>query len=199
MYKNTFLSKIELENMLCGKASSLDINTILCAFEMSENAFENHLNIDGLPYFFHLSRVTKILISELGLIDKDLIVSTLLHDIYKISSQLSPEIIEYNFGGYVCFLIDTLSTPNALLNRLPKEFSDKESAFFRNVSDDILIIMLSEHLDNFRCMDFNIKYNPISYIKEVQERFFPAAEKSDNKMIKQLVDELKKERNKIIC
>jgi hypothetical protein len=56
---------------------------------------------------------------------------------------------------------------------------------------------MAEHLDKFRRISFNPIYDPINYIKSASELYFPIAERSDNPALKYLLNELKKERNKI--
>jgi (p)ppGpp synthase/HD superfamily hydrolase len=68
----------------------------------------------------------------------------------------------------------------------------------KHASDDCLIIRLAARLDNFRCLQFDLKRNPIRYINETMERYVPLAEERDNPHLRYLVTELRKEQNKFL-
>ncbi len=198
MYKHTFLSQKELKSLLEDKISPWELNTVISAYEVAENAYEGYPNIDGTPFFFHPTRVCSILINELNNHDHNILTASLLHDIYKYLPEIKPEIIEYNFGPYVAFLVDMLSMDAQHLNSFPREFICSETKSIKFPADDYLMIWLAEHLDNIRCLDFDIKFNPVPYLKEIGEKFLPLAENSTNPAIKYLATQIRKERNKII-
>lgn len=197
-YADTYLSKSELESLLSGKIDPVDVNKISSAYEMSENAHIDHTMDHGSPYFFHVTRVCKIIICELELYDTDVIIASLLHDIYQTTSNISREIITYNFGNYVAFLIELLNQSTKYLELYPDKVQFKESVDSKTPCRDYLVIWMAEHLDNFRKLTFDPVYNPIQYMSEVERDFFPSAEKAQLPQLDYLIGELKKERNKIV-
>jgi (p)ppGpp synthase/HD superfamily hydrolase len=198
MYGRTYLPKEELEKLIGTNISSIDQNKIISAYEMADAAYGDKLMLDGTPYFFHTSRVAKIIISELKIFEPEIIISSLLHDIYHSTEEISSEIVQFNFGPYVTYLVEILKEDVQKLNKLPGSLDMGEGGKFRNPADDYLLIWMADHLDNFRCLDNNPNFNPINYIINVSSEFFPHAEKSSNPSVKYLMKELKKERNKIL-
>jgi len=107
-YNQTYLAKEDLQMKLEGKVGSLELNKIISAYEMADNAYNDMQLPDGTPHFFHCTRVCNIIISELELFDPDLICAALLHKIYAAEVEISREIIDLNFGPYVAFLVEAL-------------------------------------------------------------------------------------------
>lgn len=163
---------------------------------MADWAYADKKAMDGSFYFFHVTRVCKILIYELNIYEPEMIISALLHDVYKKVEDISPEIIIYNFGPYVAYLMDLLQKDfDFVKNHSP---SDIISDSVRMPEDDYIILMLSEHLDNFRCLDVNINFNPVNYILNITQSLISKIVRTDNEKINYLLSELKKERNKIL-
>jgi (p)ppGpp synthase/HD superfamily hydrolase len=198
MSTNYFFSKDELLESLKSNVDPVEINRIIDAYDMSDQAYGDKKTLTGDPYFFHTTRVCKILIKELSIFDSELIITSLLHDIYKTTEDLSDDVIALNFGDYVAYLISVLRKDHEFLNSNPYngEFTDN---IIRITSDDYLIIWLAEHLDNLRFLEFNTEFNPINYVLNISNNYFPIAEKSENIHVTYLLKELKKERNRILC
>jgi len=196
MYSQTFLSKHELEQVLQNKVNPLEINRIMSAYDMADWAYSDKKAMDGSFYFFHVTRVCKILIYELNIIEPEMLISALLHDVYKKVEDISPEIIIYNFGPYVAYLMDLLQKDFDFVKN--NTSSDNSTESLRIPEDDYIILMLSEHLDNFRCLDVNINFNPVNYILNVTQSLISKINKTENEPINYLLSELKKERNKIL-
>ena len=197
MYCHDFMTRNELLALLSNKLGPTEINSVLAAYDMSESAYEAFTSVDGNPLFFHTTRVCRIILAELELFDHEILIASLLHEISKISSEVDLDIVRYNFGDYICCLIDILELDLHEFERKSSEFCFGGNARVKLPLDDCLIIFFAEQVDYLRCLDFDIKYNPISYIREVSEKYFPVAEKSENKHLKYLLAELKRERNKI--
>src|SRR5687767_4419926 len=89
--------------------SAIDINMVLDAYEMAETVHEFQKRPDGTPYFWHPSRVAKIVVDELNISDTAIICAALLHDVLEDSQVLSSEILEYNFGAYTSYLVTMLT------------------------------------------------------------------------------------------
>lgn len=196
MYSHSFLSKDELEQVLQNKVNPLEINRIISAYDMADWAYADKKAMDSSFYFFHVTRVCKILIYELNIYEAEMIISALLHDVYKKVEDISPEIIIYNFGPYVAYLMDLLQKDFDFVKN--NSSRDMISDSVRMPEDDYIILMLSEHLDNFRCLDVNINFNPVNYILNITQSLISKIVRTDNQKINYLLSELKKERNKIL-
>jgi (p)ppGpp synthase/HD superfamily hydrolase len=198
MSTNYFFSKDELLESLKSNVNPVEINRIIDAYDMSDQAYGDKKTLNGAPYFFHTTRVCKILVNELNIFDSELIIASLLHDIYKTTEDLSDSVIALNFGDYVAYLISVLRQDPEFVNINPFQGVFAENSI-RIPSDDYLIIWLSEHLDNLRFLEFNTEFNPINYVLNISNNFFPIAEKSGSPHVEYLLKELKKERNRILC
>jgi (p)ppGpp synthase/HD superfamily hydrolase len=199
VYNQTFLSQEDLVARL--QAAGLDGNEItrICgAYDMAEDVHRVQKRMDGSPYFWHVSRVAKILLDELKITDPDLICTALLHDALEDSDLLSPAIIEYNFGPYVAYLVQTLTkdykADPAHRERIDKEYVDR----IRQSTEDARVIKFADRLDNSRCLSFNLKRNPIRYINETASWYFPMAIQSTNPHLHYLMKEIQKEQNKYL-
>ncbi|MCS6809276.1 MAG: HD domain-containing protein [Bacteroidota bacterium] len=198
-YNRTFLAKDELEARLRDAMDILDLHKVLSAYELAESVHESIIRNDGTPFFYHSTRVCKILIDELECFDADVLSAALLHDVLEDSKTLTKEVLEYNFGQYVAYIVETLTKDLEVQRQKPDEVDLAHVEKLKNASEDCLLIRLAARLDNFRCLEFNLKRNPILYINNTAERYIPLAEKRPaNKRLQYLVRELKKERNKFL-
>jgi (p)ppGpp synthase/HD superfamily hydrolase len=57
-------------------------------------------------------------------------------------------------------------------------------------------VKLADRLDNLRCVQFNLKRNPLRYIKETIDYYVPMASASDNLHIAYLLREMRIEQNR---
>ena len=198
MYNKTHLTQSELEYLLHDKMSLVDLQRVMSAYEMARSVHEQQTRRDGTPYFYHCTRVCKIVIEELRLYDADLVCAVLLHDVLEDSKQITKEIISYNFGEYVSYVVETL-TKDLSAQELNYDAIDIAHAeLLKRSSEDCLIVRLAARLDNFRCLEFDLKSNPIKYVSDTSERYLPLAEGSRNQALHILVTEMKMVRNKFL-
>lgn len=196
-YNQTFLSKSEIRDRLLPQIGAVQLNRVMCAYDMAENVHQFQTRNDGTPYIWHPSRVTKILLDELDITEPDVLIAALLHDTLEDSDILNSEVLEYNFGPYVSYLVETLTKEIRVDDGPLREQIDREYVQrLKNASEDCRIIKLADRLDNIRCLEFNLKRNPYKYVKETSEHYMPMAEGSNNLNMLYLLKELKKERNK---
>lgn len=198
MYNKIYLTQSELEYLLHGKINIVDMQRIMSAYEIARSVHEPQLRRDGTPYFYHCTRVCKIIIEELHITDPDMIAASLLHDVLEDSKDITKEIIAYNFGDYVAYIVETLTKDLAAQERNHDAVDIAHVELLKRSSADCLIIRLAARLDNFRCLENDIKSNPIKYVNETTERYLPLAENSANAHLQYLANELKKERNKFL-
>jgi (p)ppGpp synthase/HD superfamily hydrolase len=197
MYSRTYYSKEDMELSLKVKVDALELHRILSAYDMADYAYAEKKSLNGSPYFFHTTRVCKILVEEINIFEPDLIIAALLHDVFEACSEITPEIINYNFGAYITYLLTILKQDYKSIKEFPTP-PEIENTNVKIPRDDYLIIWLAEHLDNFRCIEVSPLFNPINYILNTVSVLFPVAENSNNTAVKKLLRELKQERNKIL-
>jgi guanosine-3',5'-bis(diphosphate) 3'-pyrophosphohydrolase len=198
-YNKTFLSREELEALLRDRGmASVDINKCLDAYEMAESVHEFQKRPDGTPYFWHPARVAKIMVVELNHFDTAIVCAALLHDALEDSNVLTPEIIELNFGSYASYLVQKL-TKDIKATGPMKDWVEREYVErLMQSSEDARMLKLADRLDTYRCLEFNVKKNPIKYIMETTEHYFPLAQNSQNPRLRYLIKELQKEQNKFL-
>lgn len=198
MYNRIYISQKKFEDKLSSLINSLDLFHVTSAYEMAEEATIDKIKNDGSPLFYHITRSAWIILDELKLAEPDLITATFLHPGFKNSEILSSEIIEYNFGPYALYLLEMLEENPQNFMKYPKILELPDDNKIRIPGDDYLLVHLSYHLDNFRALTFDPLFNPIRYINEIEETFFPLEVESENPKVKYLYDNIRKERNKII-
>jgi (p)ppGpp synthase/HD superfamily hydrolase len=193
MPKNDYLSKADLKELLNDRINPEDTSIIIGAYEMAENAEAGETDPTGAPKFYHNTRVCRILIDELSVSAPELLITALLHNILSASSEITISIIDYNFGSYVAYLVQLISDDYA------ERKGDKAPAInIESIDDDALIIILSDCLDILRTFDFGKLLNPFAYIDEIKKRYFPVALNRNKMEITYLINELRKEFNKIL-
>lgn len=198
-YNESYLSREELERLLRElEVAAVEINKVIDAYDMAESVHESQKRPDGTPYFWHPSRVAKIILVELNQTDTNIISAALLHDTLEDSHVLTPEILDLNFGTYTSYLVQQL-TKDIKAEGILKEAVEKEYiAKLMAASEDARMLKLADRLDTYRCLEFNVKRNPIKYIMQTQEHYFPLAQGSQNPRLKYLIKELQKEQNKFL-
>lgn len=197
-YHKSFYSLDEIREKLLPSIDPISMLKIVDAYELSSNVHQFQVRNDGTKYFNHCSRVCKILIEELYITDQTVLCAALLHDVLEDSDVLTVSVIEYNFGKTVAEYVEILTKDLNSYKQNP-EIVDLEHLFIlEQAPDDVLIIKLAARLDNFRCLEFNLKRNPLVYIQKTTEQFIPLAEQRKNKKLDYLVSEIKKERNKFL-
>lgn len=197
-YNLTYLSRTELVERLQGKVDPVELNRILSAYDMAASVHELQLRRDGSPYFYHVTRVCKILIDELGVTDPDVLIAALLHDVLEDSQELSAEVLEYNFGPRVAAMVQTLTKDLRAHEQDPDAVDWQHVEQLRQAPPECLLIRLATRLDNFRCLGYDLKRNPLRYIQQTWERYIPLVQQWDDPRLKQVVQLLQRERNKFL-
>jgi (p)ppGpp synthase/HD superfamily hydrolase len=137
-------------------------------------------------------------LKEIHVQDPDILIAGLTHDVLEDSPTLTQEVLAYNFGEYAAFIVQILT------KNLDEQKVDPESIERAHVEllakspSDCLIIKLAARLDNFRCLDFQLKRNPLIYVNRTNELYLPLADSSNNVFLQKLSEELKRERNKFL-
>lgn len=197
-YNQSTLSYEELEARLTARGDLVGVSKVLNAYEMARAVHEHQTRNDGTPYMYHSARVCKILMDELNIYDVDVLIASLLHDVLEDSDAITRGILEYNFGGYVAYIVETL-TKDLERAKTESDAVDLEHVqSLRSASEDCMIIKLAARLDNIRCLAFNLKRNPLVYLRNTLERYLPIADASSNRHLHALATEIRMEANKFL-
>ncbi|MGA0833599.1 MAG: HD domain-containing protein [Candidatus Kapaibacteriota bacterium] len=197
-YNQTHLRPDELEARLSQRGNVLDLPHVMNAYEMAQSVHEAQVRNDGTPYFYHCTRTVKILIDELQVVDTDIIIAALLHDVLEDSTTITRGVLEYNFGSYVAYMVETL-TKDLPAARLDPDGVDRTYVTqLSQSSDDCVLIKLAARLDNIRCLQFNLKRNPLVYLHATLDRYVPLAERSALPSLRYVASQIRQESNKYL-
>lgn len=149
-------------------SDQLDIKLAYCLAKFGHRAQTRKELTDGKPtrYFEHVRRVALILIDEIKIIDRDMIITALLHDSIEDCADLTPELLEHSFGGEVVAMIKILS-------KAPKEGYLDRLSNCKNWK--VLTLKACDRLDNLRSLMIpgtSLEFQK-KQIKETKEKYFP--------------------------
>jgi (p)ppGpp synthase/HD superfamily hydrolase len=189
-YNQTHFTRQELIDAIATKVDPVELTTILGAYEMAGSVHEYQLRTDSTPYFWHLSRVARIIIEEIGYLNADAISAAFLHDVLEDSDIITAEVLKYNFSTYISYIVEVL-TKNIRLVGAQREQEDHEYIErLRYSSIDCKIVKFAERLDNYRCLEFGVKRNPFGYIEVTERDYYPMALEERNGMLDRIVEEM---------
>src|SRR5258708_28514281 len=111
--KETFQARIR---PYFGPSDQLDVKLAYCLAKFGHRAQTRKELTDGKPtrYFEHVRRVAIVLMDEMKIMDRDMIIASILHDSIEDCADLTPELLEHSFGNEVVSMIK-------LLSKTPKE------------------------------------------------------------------------------
>lgn len=194
-YNQRTLTASQLEERILRNGDSIHVNRILDAFEMARSVHAGIQRNDGTLFFDHVARTACILMDEMQIYDTDLLTAAFLHNVLEDSPNITREVLEYNFGSYVAYVVDTLTKDLEKAKLQPDSVDLQYVARLRKSSHDCIMIKLAARLDNVRCISFNLKRNPLVYISNTLERYVPIAEASNNPRLHRLAEMIQNETN----
>lgn len=119
---------------------------------------------DPIRYFEHVRRVAIILVDEIKIVQPEMIISALLHDVIEDAPNLPAELIEHCFGADVCHIVKTLS-------KAPKEgYLDR---FYMSTDWRPYVIKGCDRLDNLRSLASSTHEFRLKQLSETQQKYFP--------------------------
>jgi (p)ppGpp synthase/HD superfamily hydrolase len=199
LYNQTFYSRDELISDISTHLDPVGLTMVLGAYEMASNVHESQQRRDDTPYFWHISRVPKIIVQELKYFNAEVISAALLHDVLEDSDIITSEVLKYNFGAYVSYIVEVLTKNIKLFGISADEEDHHYHERLSYSSIDCKIIKFAARLDHFRCLEFGVKRNPFLYIDKTENVYFPMAEQVNNRMLNILVAEMKKIKGKLLA
>jgi len=121
-------------------------------------------------YFEHVRRVAIILMDDMKIMDRNMIIASLLHDSVEDTDDVTKELLEHSFGTEVASIV-------GLLSKVPKEGYHERLAMC--VSWKALAIKACDRLDNLRSLmvDGTTAEFQKRQIKETKEYYFPLFDK----------------------
>lgn len=153
-------------------SDQLDVRLAYSLAKFGHRAQTRKELVEGKPtrYFEHVRRAALILMDEVKIMDKNMIISSLLHDSVEDTQDLSPELIEHCFGDEVSAMVNILS-------KVPKEGYIERLRGHTNWKP--LAVKGCDKLDNLRSLmvpgttlEFQKKQ-----VKEVRAEYYPIFER----------------------
>ncbi|MFA6233224.1 MAG: HD domain-containing protein [Bacteroidota bacterium] len=197
LYHQTHFSRQELIDAIASRVDPVELTTILGAYEMAASVHEYQLRNDSTPYFWHLSRVARIIIYEIHYLNADVISAALLHDVLEDSDIITAEVLKYNFSAYISYIVEVLTKNIRLLGEQRDQEDHDYIERLRYSSIDCKIVKFAERLDNYRCLEFGLKRNPFGYIEVTERDYYPMAQEEQNAMLHRIVEEMDQIKRKL--
>lgn len=167
--KHTFQARLQ---PYFSPSDQLDVKLAYCLAKFGHRAQNRKEMVDGKPtrYFEHVRRVAIVLMDELKIMDRDMIITALLHDSLEDCEDLTPELLEHSFGPDVVHMVKMLS-------KVPKE------GYIERLSNchewKVLAIKACDRLDNLRSLMIPGNTNEFKkkQIKETKEKYYSLFDK----------------------
>ena len=180
-----------LINLIYKYHPSTDISMIEKAYRIAYNAHKDQKRKSGEPYIIHPVSVA-IILAELEL-DKETIVSGLLHDVVEDTIMTTEDITE-QFGEEVALLVDGVTKLTRLSYEQDKVELQAENLrkMFLAMAKDIRVILikLADRLHNMRTMQYQTPAKQIEKSRETMEIYSPIANRLGISKIKIELDDL---------
>jgi len=148
------------------------------AYNTAKDVFRGTLRDDGERYFEHLRAVTLILIVYLRVIDHEMIIAALLHDLVEDFPHLwSIERVRQEFGQRVAYLVEYLTKPSK--DEYPKK-EDRDHAYhsrFAAAPREFFLIKLADRWHNLLTLGGCPKEKQVRKVAETVQHYLPHAEK----------------------
>lgn len=153
-------------------AQQLDVKLAYVLAKFGHRAQFRKELVDDKPkrYFEHVRQVALVLIDEMSIIDRDMIIAAICHDLLEDSDDVTPELLEHCFGTEVVSIVKCLS-------KVPKEGYHERLSSCDNWK--VLAIKACDRLDNLRSLmvDGTSKEFQKRQVKETKEIYFPLFDK----------------------
>lgn len=179
--RKTFLERLN------GKFSKDDIEDIEFAYDIAKESHRTAVRDQGMRYFEHPREGCLIIIDELGLFDKDILISFLLHDVGEDTPMFGNILKSYDgfrekakyritklFGENVADIVIKLSTP--VIDNI--KFNSKEETIFYYLdelkkNEDAILCKMVDRLHNLRTLSSCKSEKIERKIEETEVKYLP--------------------------
>jgi len=164
------MNRKEFEKIIDSKFDKDSKKKIMIAYKLSKYGHKNQFRDGGERYFNHPRRVALILLKEAKIMDPNLIIGALIHDLLEDSFILSSKDISLIFG-------DQVEETTCLLTKNKDEKVELYFSRLKNGLSGAKTIKIADRLDNLREMTKAWDEARIAkYKKETLNYIIPLAE-----------------------
>ncbi len=143
------------------KSDKIHIDTIRKAFEISYRVHKPYSRASGKPYYIHPIKVTLILLQEMSVIDTEILVASLLHDVIEdTKGEESKERLKIEissiFGSEILEMIESLTKiKHSRISKNLDKAATYRKLFLALVKDvRVIIVKIADRLDNMRTLHY---------------------------------------------
>ncbi|MBQ4166170.1 MAG: bifunctional (p)ppGpp synthetase/guanosine-3',5'-bis(diphosphate) 3'-pyrophosphohydrolase [Oscillospiraceae bacterium] len=167
-----------------------DLDKIMQAYTLADNAHEGQVRSSGDPYISHPLAVASILLDYC--MDTDTIVAALLHDVVE-DTDISLEEIRKKFGDDVALLVDGVTKIGQVpLNTKEEQQAENIRKILMAMSKDIrvIIIKLADRLHNMRTLDARPPHKQRKTSLETMNFYAPIAHRLGMSDVKEEMEDI---------
>lgn len=180
------MNRMIFEKLIQDRFNAKEFEKIMLAYRLSKYGHSRQTRDGGERYFHHPRRVALILITELNILDADLIVSALIHDLLEDQFILTANDVALIFGDRVKEITDLLT----------KKKGGDINHYFKFLligPREARLIKLADRLDNLRDMTNTwSKQRIMKYIKETIDFILPLADENSSLLKAKILDQITK-------
>ncbi|MDE2001207.1 MAG: bifunctional (p)ppGpp synthetase/guanosine-3',5'-bis(diphosphate) 3'-pyrophosphohydrolase [Patescibacteria group bacterium] len=155
------MGREEFENLIRFSMSPSEFRRVMRAYQLSKHGHKGQSRETGERYFEHPKAVAVILIKELRMLDPDMIITALLHDIQEDSFILTWEDIEDIFGKNIVLYVRAVT-------------KEPGKAYLENLlraPTPALFVKLADRLHNLRTLGGCRPEKKMKQITETREKY----------------------------
>jgi len=166
-----------------------DVALLKKAYDFAEKAHQGFARNSGEPYFVHVFETAKN-IAELGM-STTTIAAGFLHDTIE-DTKVTAEEIEKEFGKEILFLVEGVTKLGSIRYQETTRYNESLRKLFVAMSQDIrvLIIKLSDRLNNIQTLEYVPKDKQLRIAKETLEIYAPIAYRLGIKKLQRDLEDL---------
>lgn len=167
-----------------------DVDKIMQAYRLADEAHKGQLRSSGDPYISHPLAVASILVDYC--MDTDTIVSALLHDVVE-DTEITLEEIKKKFGDDVALMVDGVTKIGLVpLNTKEEQQAENIRKILMAMSKDIrvIIIKLADRLHNMRTLDARPPHKQRKTSLETMNFYAPIAHRLGMSDVKEEMEDI---------
>lgn len=167
-----------------------DVDKIMQAYTLANEAHKGQLRSSGDPYISHPIAVASILVDYC--MDTDTIVSALLHDVVE-DTDITLEEIRKKFGDDVALMVDGVTKIGQVpLNTKEEQHAENIRKILMAMSKDIrvIIIKLADRLHNMRTLDARPPHKQRKTSLETMNFYAPIAHRLGMSDVKEEMEDI---------